>query len=140
MREIKFRAWEFKAKRMNYGGFSIHCSGKVTKECFIGDGDLYVMQYTGLRDINGKEIYGGDIVIRAGYPWFYDGKNSYRGLVEWIYSAWQVSPICVNPEKAGICNGINQYLNQDRFNECEISDWEIVGNIYQNSELLENEN
>jgi hypothetical protein len=51
MREIKFRAWD--GKRMDYGG----C------DCVLRSApEAKVMQYTSLKDRNGKEIYEGDII------------------------------------------------------------------------------
>lgn len=67
MREIKFRAWDKNGApdgggTMNYGGFEIHATGKVTVfEPFVSD-DIIIMQYTGLKDKNDTEIYEGDIV------------------------------------------------------------------------------
>ena len=51
MRDIKFRAWDKRAKE--YPSISI-------PELF--NGDLLLEQYTGLNDRNGKEIYEGDIL------------------------------------------------------------------------------
>lgn len=66
MREIKFRAWNGDA--MEYGGFSVHASsGQIIAAPFITrvTKDAPLMQFTGLHDKNGKEIYEGDRLIRA---------------------------------------------------------------------------
>ncbi len=70
MRQIKFRVWEIKKKRFlevmllhhfDNGVTSLTCSdGKSNVHLF--EEDWILMQYTGLKDKNGKEIYEGDIV------------------------------------------------------------------------------
>ena len=95
-----------------------------------------VMMWTGLLDRNGKEIWEGDIVVKDGYIWFDENKPNYRGTVEFIFSAWQVIVHCVNKEKRGISDGINELLNEDGFDDDEKSEWEVIGNIFQDSHLI----
>jgi hypothetical protein len=116
-REIKFRAWI-----PNTGwlaeGFSIAMDGT---EWYDDNGhswpvcDLEIMQFTGLHDKNGKEIYEGDIVqwedtVDDGYGCGYLTKIQ----EEVIFGGGAYNPISTMPSKY----------------------FEVIGNIYENPELL----
>jgi hypothetical protein len=112
MREIKFRAWDEKDRIMHYGGFSIHATGKIEPLEGLGPENPIVMQFTGLKDKNGKEIWEGDIIkTAAGYlnsdpvVTFSDG--------DWSYSYWK-NELCDDPAES----------------------WEVIGNIHENPDLV----
>lgn len=123
-REIKFRAWDKTKKRMEFVGAIdwtpnnekiISCNTKTTKhysyqEDFNGEKDNWeIMQYTGLKDKNGKEIYEGDILYN----------NRYK-------------PGEVNYHKGAFYVG-HYFCELDKFAG---ENKEIIGNVWENSELL----
>lgn len=111
MREFKFRAWYKKEKIM------LNVIGEVYSECFPYDftksKNLVLMQYTGLKDMNGKEIYDGDIL-----------SNDERYYIVSFYNG---------SFRAEYADGFEEYsLDLIDVAHC----CEIVGNIYENPELL----
>ena len=88
--------------------------------------DFILMQYTGLKDKNGKEIYEGDI-LRL---WRSTGKN---GELRREY----YKPLLVE-----YCELWTQFVVVDKPNKIQMGIWkefgafEVIGNIYENPELL----
>ena len=123
MRELKFRAWE--AGKMHYNGFVIHADGATEYpqggwDCSGHDDKINIMQNTGLKDINGKDIYEGDILR--------DGKGG-DGVVKWSnvlagFIVFADNELC--------------YINEGNpDNTTRLTYTEIIGNIHENPELLE---
>jgi uncharacterized phage protein (TIGR01671 family) len=111
MRTIKFRAWDPLNK------YFVFCEFNKIHTVIVSDLYLegYVQQFTGLLDKNGKEIYEGDIVFDE------DGEFSKTCKIEW------------NNESASFI-GIS--IDDDGGFTMEEIDGEIIGNIYENPELL----
>lgn len=141
-REIKFRVWDVENKEMLevqeldfeptfYGG-RIAIRPYQYNDYFDTE-DMILMQYTGLKDKNGKEIYEGDIVkayFKKG-AWKYNDKNycGYKnGNVEY----------CVDGFILYIENYKEKIYPLSSFgdNDGNINELEVIGNIYYNPELL----
>ena len=122
MREIKFRAWDIKRKGMEYIDDLYWFEEEGVHE--IEDGKARgayatyeIMQYTGLKDKNGRGIYEGDIVrVPAGYGGDYRYPE-YLGAV-----SYQVNEFVV---ECGEC-----------FQDFQWSELEVIGNVHEHPELL----
>lgn len=135
-REIKFRAWDKINMKMIDGvtpvkvqsdmpwmiwGNGMNYTGtfgdQYTMETFIQLGQFEIMQYIGLRDKNGKEIYEGDIIMWGG--------EELSTMVVW------------SERYAGFGLRREGWMYTDFFGEAvDPTDCEVIGNIYENPELL----
>ena len=128
-REIKFRAWDGKYKEMTYDvGCGDYESGDASmgwwaissKRVFTPDGtdeDSGLMQFTGLKDKNGKEGYHKDIIDHPMYG---------RGVIEWYQNGWAIY--------------YDDMIEGKSWMEFELKESEIIGNIYENPELIKQVN
>ena len=118
MREIKFRAWDKDKEEMFSSDFI------TLAEFFEFYGKLELMQFTGLKDKNGKEIYEGDVV---------DVQNEEQFKIEWFEDTASWIGVGVQTGKG------RWFENREMFErEFQISSIksEVIGNIYENPELL----
>jgi len=138
MREIKFRAWDGQFKNMYYGSLSQDRWYSLTGFLDVSSGGiegLEVMQFTGLKDKNGTEIYEGDILrIPAVDDWeninfncfevfFHDGDANSDYNIGYSISRMH----CIG----SVCGGYTP-----SFNPKTVSKMIVIGNIHQNHELL----
>ena len=126
MREIKFRAWDKENKKMmKVSSLSLENKEIAVRENgtyhFFRMKNLELMQYTGLNDKNDKEIYEGDILF------FRDENTKY--VVVWQDAAFIIKSIEIRKYSEEMC-----WLD-----DTEIC-CEIVGNIYENKNLLDENN
>lgn len=122
-RAIKFRAWDKPSKKMIFADEVVikengyDCVFKEEGYRFSVTDELNgeLMQFTGLHDKNGKEIWEGDIV-----EWF--SQESHDDIERYYYKVEEpiefkggaFYPVCTMPE----------------------SEYEVIGNIFENPELL----
>ena len=116
MREIKFRAWFEKFKEM-YTVKMVDLQREIAyfdKYNYRSFYDIDLMEYTGLKDKNGKEIYEGDIVIHHS----------------------KMDKIIFNTEEARFVLRDDEFEMNIPFTNNNNKRMEIIGNIYESLELL----
>ncbi len=115
MREIKFRAWSELDKEMFEVASIDLLLGIIVRQCenriktYVLE-ELVLMQYTGLKDKHGVEIYEGDIVRGRIYHMFYEDNVVFQ--IGWI------------DEENGY--GLHWFPKEV----------EVIGNIFENPELM----
>ena len=133
---LKYRAWDSAKKEMFKDTFAMTESGQVVvveQESVASSPDyvfvvhLVIMQSTGLVDKNGKEIFEGDIVRTTRFlgradeiGGFYEYEKDYLGVVKVLEGSWVIDTGS---------DAVNLWS--------EIDENEVLGNIYENRELLE---
>lgn len=131
----KFRAWLKNDKEM-IDVDEIHFdNGKLD---FIGDAitfmrtvdEIELMQSTGIRDMSNQEIFEGDVVKTTRFVGradevggFYEYDKEFIGIVKQLEGSW-----VIDTGSDAVCLWT------------EIEENEIIGNIYENPELLEEKN
>ena len=138
-REIKFRGKRADTGEWVYGYYYSECGNTYIIENrqkedmakrnipFRVKADT-IGQYTGLKDRNGKEIYEGDILMCIGQRGDNKGHKYYRKVL------FENGSFCMNVKcyriNSPLCNHIVTIVNKEL-------DWEVIGNIHDNPELLE---
>lgn len=124
MRAIRFRAWDNETEKM-YRVEVINFSGRPTVYLQYNPiikkplDDVVLMQYTGLKDKHGKEIYEGDVIT----PLILNGTITH-GLVGFLYGSFVARQIGAE----------GMFTEISSLSKCE-----IIGNIYENPDLLRKE-
>ena len=116
-REIKFRFWDLLDCKM-WADTDLE---EHTLQS-IRDWEGYLLQYTGLKDKNGKEIYEGDIVKEFRKSRSYPDGREYTRVIGWS------NELTLDDMFGDMAAGFNLFSES----------LEIIGNIYENPELLTN--
>lgn len=123
MREIKFRTWDKVNKKMELA-FDLSSNPKYWWDELK---DFPLMQYTGLQDKNGKEIFEGDvmpIVIEN----LGESIKTVNGVVKFEQGQWNIEYLHPFQKEMYIANLYSLFQRAEK---------EVIGNIYENPELLD---
>ena len=158
---FKFKVWNKIDKKFDSVGFYIDCDGDLFMDSWddglVEVGDNYeVVRCTGLKDKNNKLIFEGDIFVKKYFYPFYSYKNKEdkkqslddtngeivgepelccAGVVELDDEGFCFKLHRVNERYNNRLSQLYTELDADTASECE-----VIGNIYENPELLEQNN
>lgn len=137
-REIKFRVWNPDDNKMEYPLVLAICNDgtlnfKPLIKCADGNRaykDYPLMQYIGLKDKNGNEIYEGDILCNDEYQTW-----EWRGVVKFSHGVFGAEWLS-NVKSKSMVGSWGQKHNLRKLDDDILERQVIVGNIYENPELL----
>ncbi len=128
-------------KTVSYDAIDPHDNEKVRFTVKLADRHVHLLQYIGLKDKNGKDVYEGDIVISKAYPFYRDTAK--------ITSKWEckefnyVGIVTYDDENLSYFLDIKKVSNRVNGDVLclDISDYdlEVIGNIYENKDSISSE-
>ena len=124
-RTIKFRAWHSREEEMT--AWDIIFDDGILP--YFRDEAFILMQYTGLKDKEGRDIYEGDVVLLPGNPDPAAGDPTAMCVVEYSGPHLVYRDVDHLNRKEMIHGILGWDVNEDE-------DAEVIGNIYENPELL----
>lgn len=142
MREILFRGKDIKGNW--YEGLLAHNIAKdewyVSNKAGISTAYQVrpetIRQFTGLTDKNGTKIFEGDILQGDEYPYCSDGDYNYYAEVVWFDNGCCGFGLCTHKNPKSAVRGVSDG-NCEWFEDFDSDNWLVIGNIYDNPELLQ---
>ena len=135
-REIKFRAWNTDDNKMEYPLVLAICTDGILKpliSCKDSNRaykDYPLMQYTGLKDKNGTDIYEGDILCNDKYQTW-----AWRGVVKFSHGIFGAEWLS-NVKSQSMVGIWGQKHNLRKLDDDIVERQIVIGNIYENPKLL----
>lgn len=148
MREIRFRAWDAVTKKMLTG---FHLFGEITiaggifawqaeeagsigikREALTGLNDLLVMQFTGLFDADDTLIYEGDIMIVSNMEFSHFEDSGVPGSPNEIFEDFR-GPVSFNNGQFEVDG---HSAGKIPLSAIQQIDMKVIGNVYENPELI----
>jgi uncharacterized phage protein (TIGR01671 family) len=134
MRKIKLRCWNTNEKRWYFHGeeiWSLRPEITLVLNNTPKRENLVLMQWTGLKDKNGKEIYEGDLLID-------NDLEAVRYKIVWYddQAGFEIEALIDKEGNWDIVEPLDEFIS----GELSLPIFEIIGNIYENPELLTLEN
>lgn len=134
-REIKFRIWD--GTKFLDDFFGVTSDGQVVnlEDCFWNidnHPDYIIEQFTGFKDINDKDIFEGDI-LKIIKP-----EREVGALIDYeiLPREEELVEIQFSPTSGWFGKGFKNGQSFSHFNLTDYQNWEVIGNIHENPELL----
>lgn len=108
---------------------------ELEKELFLSNWNYQEDRKNKVEDWKGKKIWENDILRGYQYPYRRDGNDNYFAEVTWFGNCPAFGIYTFKNPKSNVC-GISEG-NTEFMENWNSEDWEVIGNIFDNAELLE---